>query len=95
MLQEVPKRKSGKVSNLEKFKEELKAMQEQRDERKKLRSHIKECEEKGLTPTLLTSSGKPSRFEASRDMLQNLESSFEKGEPLDSVCHCAIRTRSS
>lgn len=67
------------MSNLERFKEELKAMQEERNERKRLRSHLKDCEEKGVVPTLLTSSGKPSRFEASRDVIQTLESSIEKG----------------
>ena len=54
-------------------------MQEERDERRKLRSHIKECEEQGITPTLLTSSGRPSRFEASRDTISTLETSMERG----------------
>ncbi|XP_067948081.1 U2 snRNP-associated SURP motif-containing protein-like [Watersipora subatra] len=73
-----PKKNAAKKSNLEIFKEELRAMQMERDERRKLRSHIKECEEQGIAPTLLTSRGRPSRFEATLDVINTLENTMEK-----------------
>lgn len=71
-----------KKSNLEIFKEELKSMQEERAERRRLRQHLQQAEERGELPVLLTSSGKPSRFEPpALDTLADRDDGPRSGPP--------------